>query len=196
MKKSKFKLMRKGNVWIIVGLSLLIILGIITALFVVLGDHKQETKIPTKSICGDSICDESEGCYNCSIDCKCAEDEYCSPEKNKCILPVCGNGICESFEGPDSCCLDCPCTIPAEICNNESLICEIPKFPLSDENVKEIAINYSESIGFIVENTEIVNTGEYNGNVVRIIRVSYQGEEWFTTYGITEEGQVIELPVA
>jgi len=111
-------------------------------------------------------------------------------------LPVCGNVICESFEGPDSCCLDCPCTIPAEICNNESLICEIPKFPLSDENVKEIAINYSESIGFIVENTEIVNTGEYNGNVVRIIRVSYQGEEWFTTYGITEEGQVIELPVA
>ena len=216
MRKSKYFNMKKGFGKVLIGILLILVLvGVVFALIIVLkgspeesekcgngvcgvGENNincpQDCKIISK--CGNNVCEKGEGCYTCPEDCKCESGQYCSEEQNSCIEPVCGNGKCEIYESPENCCLDCPCTIPGEECNETSKSCEISPFALNDSIVLGLVKNYVENEGKTIKTMEIYATSEYNGELVKLVRVNTNEDDWPLTLAVEENQTVFELPTA
>ena len=147
------------------------------------------------ALCGNGVCEAEENCYDCSEDCKCEEGKYCSAEKKECVEPDCGNGVCEIFESSENCCLDCECAIPGEICNEETKKCELQEMEISDERAKELAISYYENESLVVVSTEVIKTTVYDEKLIKQVRVQISGEQWFRYVGVTDDEEVMELPI-
>ncbi len=152
----------------------------------------KETK---QKVCGDSICEANENCYDCPKDCKCVGEEYCSAEEKRCIKPSCGDGSCEPYETPYNCCLDCKCSIPAEICNEKTKKCEMQEMNLSDARAVELSIEYFENQDMEVNSTKVIGVSVYNEKLIKQVKVQISGETGFRYVGVTEEEEVIELPI-
>ena len=146
-------------------------------------------------VCGNNICELEENCYDCPKDCKCGEGEYCYSKEKKCIKPTCGDGKCEPYEDQYNCCLDCKCILPSEICNEETKKCEIQEMNISDKRVVELIIAYFKELNMEINSTEITGIGSYYEKLVKIVKVQISGEEWFRYIGVTENGEIIELPI-
>ena len=149
----------------------------------------------TRETCGNSICRGDENCFDCPKDCKCGEGEYCYSKEKKCIKPTCGDGKCEPYEDQYNCCLDCKCILPSEICNEETKKCEIQEMNISDKRVVELIIAYFKELNMEINSTEITGIGSYYEKLVKIVKVQISGEEWFRYIGVTENGEIIELPI-
>ena len=150
---------------------------------------------PEKSVCGNGICEIDENCYECPIDCKCEEGQYCSPEKKECVSPLCGNGICEPFETYEDCCDDCGCLTEYEECNKTTHRCEIPKIDMSEEMVKELVSAYFEKKGMKIEEFGLISDTIYKDKPAKSCGVVIKGENWPRLVVVTEDGEVIEMPL-
>lgn len=136
-----------------------IIIPLIVMIIIVFVSGCTQQQAPVQNVCGDNICGINEDCNNCPDDCACASDEYCS-DIGICKKYVCGDGICSGNEN-NTCCIDCGCP-ENQICNKIINQCQI-KANISNENVREIAIEY-------------INSQQITGDVVEIIDTYYQNQ--------------------
>ncbi len=67
--------------------------------------------------CGNGICDGTETCATCALDCACAANERCEAGPPAYCSIYCGNGLCDGTETTATCPGDCP---PAT-CNNNGI---------------------------------------------------------------------------
>jgi hypothetical protein len=144
-----------------------------------------------KIICGDKVCDQTENCYDCAVDCKCNSNEYCPKETKKCTRPTCGNGKCEPFESPENCCDDCKCTIPGEVCNQTIHICE-SQIQITDERVKQLITEFYQRQGVTVISISVTGPGEYQDKLGKQADVTIEGQRWMNHLLVTDSGEVIE----
>lgn len=145
-------------------------------------------------ICGNGICEDKEDCYDCPQDCKCNQGEYCSPSEKNCIKPICGNGNCEPFESSENCCDDCGCS-PNEKCDVNRHICIVSEANISDELVKSLIIEYYKDKGKTVESIDIVGSTFVNNIPAKSASVKIEGIEFKRIVSVTENREVIELPI-
>lgn len=78
------------------------------------GGGGKEKPPKTTGDCGNGICEEGEGAWNCVIDCgDFCPDQVCSPgEVDTCpedcpVDVTCGDGICSAYENGENCPSDC-----------------------------------------------------------------------------------------
>ena len=155
--------------------------------------EKKNPKESNKEYCGNNICEQEENCYDCPKDCKCSESEYCPLTEKNCVKPICGDGTCEPYENPFNCCLDCTCILPEEICNEQTKKCEMEeiKINLSDNEAIETVADYFDDLN----STEVSGVDIYQGKPIKIVKVQIFGEEWYRFVGVTEDLEIIELPI-
>ncbi len=104
------------------------------------------------------------------MDCRCKENEYCSPIEKICLESVCGNNICEPAGGEniDNCCDDCGCPMSIMVCNRETHRCEIPSSGITDEEkAEELVRGYLEEHGLFNYSITIGEATIYNGRPAR-----------------------------
>ncbi|MCK4429384.1 MAG: hypothetical protein KAU95_03345, partial [Candidatus Aenigmarchaeota archaeon] len=105
------------------------------------------------------------------------------------------------YEDPYSCCLDCECAILGEICNEETKKCEMQEMEIniSDVRATELAINYFENSpdyqGLEINSTEVTGVNMHDEELVKMVRIQVAEEGWFVHLGVTEDEEVIELPI-
>ena len=145
-------------------------------------------------VCGDGICGQTENCWDCPQDCKCAVGEYCSSEEKKCLKPVCGNQKCEIFENSANCCIDCPCEISYTKCNNETKACETPSMAIGDEEIKKIVSDYYGKKSMQTETITPKDVYVWGGKVGRKTEVKLAGDSSLKYVLVTDAKEVIELP--
>lgn len=145
-----------------------------------------------EAVCGNSICDANESCWNCGLDCGCNSKEFCSIQEKTCVKTVCGNNVCEPFESSD-CCIDCKCLTAGEVCNQESKKCEIQKFNVSDEHAKNIAENYLNVQNKTATDSQNLGYGTYYGELIKIVKI--ETDDGIEYIGVMETGTAVNLPV-
>jgi len=178
------------KIYFIIILSIVIAVSLIAFyVFIKLPGHE------TKEECGNGKCETGENCYDCSQDCKCGTNEYCSEVDKKCVSSICGNGKCEPFESSENCCDDCKCDIAGEFCNITTHKCEMPGLQISDERVKELIANYYKDQGKTVISMEVQGTIEWKGELGKEVSVNITNQEWLDVVLVTEKGEVIEIPI-
>jgi hypothetical protein len=188
-------LKEKSNkkIFIVIGL---IIIFVISVFFVFSKPSKiQPNQTTNQTICGNRICEIGENCFNCAPDCKCNEGEYCSQEKQACVKPICGNNVCEIFESYENCCIDCGCPFDYEICNPQTKTCEAPKMNITESEALQVLLNYLQSQGKNVSESEIFGIGRCENKLCIFIRVKIEGDEWYRMFGVDEERNVNEIPL-
>ena len=147
---------------------------------------------PKKTVCGDNVCDSSENCYDCPIDCKCSTNGFCNQTTKKCDVPRCGNGVCEPFENMENCCNDCGCQNNYQTCNTTSHVCEMPQATISDQKVRELATEYYTNQSKTISEFGLISTTVYQNKPAKSIGVKLQGEYGVHILIVTDDEQVIE----
>ena len=146
------------------------------------------------TICGNNKCEAKENCWNCGIDCKCGDKEYCSFNDKKCLKPICGNGVCEPFEGAQNCCLDCKCLSQVFTCDKETKKCELKEMKISDKRTIELVNQHYKNLGVKVKESKILGVGLAFDELIKKVKV--QTSDGKIEYlGITEKEKIITLPV-
>lgn len=179
-------------IYIVIGL---VIVGMIVSFFLFFRPEPVIKPPVTQVVCGNNICEIEENCFDCSHDCKCKSNEYCSDQSKECVVPVCGNGECEQSETPKNCCDDCGCFVPDEICNQVTHKCGPPQVNLSDERLRELVDTYFRNQGKRVSSVGEIRSRLYEGEPAKSCVVTLEGEE-DRVYNIivTETEEIIEIP--
>jgi hypothetical protein len=174
-------------IWYILAIVLIAVVIILIFFFF------QKPPEQPKVVCGDKVCDKTENCFDCAVDCKCGSSQYCPEETKKCTRPVCGNGKCEPFESSDNCCNDCKCTIPGDVCNVTTHKCE-SQIQISDDKVKELITQFYQNQSINVTSISVSGPGEYQGKLGKQASVTIEGQGWMNHLLVTDSGEVIEIP--
>jgi len=120
----------------------------------------------SSAICGNKICEVSEDCNSCQVDCGCKQNQYCSLN-GLCRANVCGDGICSEQEKTSAkCCEDCNCS-SVQICNKFTQQCQ-EKTTITKTQINNIVNTYlmNKSINGTI--TKIIDTYYANDTVKQV----------------------------
>ena len=71
----------------------------------------------------------------------------------------------------------------------------MPEKKISDDRITEIVTEYIESQGKEVISIEINGVIGHSGKIIKIVKVQVLGEEWLTSLGVTDDEEIMDLPL-
>jgi len=142
--------------------------------------------------CGNEVCEITENCENCPLDCGCANTEYCEESSRVCKAIVCGNGIIETGETKENCCIDTGCE-SEQICNEVTQKC-MEKSNADENIIGQIANDYITERE-LSASVESITDAYYGEEIVKQVKIKCDiGQETpceIILY-IGNDGQVLE----